>query len=291
MKIIQKPSTYTRGFLSIFLLTLFLTSKISAQQKDFAFFYQVEYSMDTTDLLNKEKDLMVLWTTPSLSLFQSYNGYLRDSVTNFYLNIAKENDKTGRKTGNSNINQMIQDMGRFPHAGFSYKILKSKNENVIYSYHKIFKTDYVYTEPFQEMNWQIGQGSREIMGYPCQIASTYYGGREFVAWFTADIPINDGPYNFNGLPGLILELYDSECHYHFKLVGIERRGIDISELLPTNVLKVDKAKYFKIEDEFRENTFSQMSDFDASRVSQSAAARVQERLKSKNNRLELIIEK
>lgn len=283
----MKKTTY----LNFILLFFCVCNNITAQEKNFVFFYDLEYAIDSTDLLNKKNELMVLWNTPSQSLFQSYNGYQRDSVTNYYLDIAKENDKVGMKTGSSNINQMMQDLGRFPHAGFTYKILKSKEEGVIYNYRNILRSEYVYSEPLQNLKWQIREGVREVMDYTCQIASTEYGGRKFVAWFTADIPINDGPYIFNGLPGLIMELYDADCHYHFKLVGIEKREVKIAEQLPDNVIKLDKARYFKLEDDYRRNPLGQMSEADAMRVSPSVGASYQERVKSKNNRLELVIEK
>jgi GLPGLI family protein len=291
MRMDSKTITMKKIVISFFSLYLFFHFEISAQKNNSVFFYQVEYAIDSTNLENRKNELMVLWTTPTQSLFQSYNGYLRDSVYNYYLGVAKNNDKIGKKSGSTNINQMMQDLSRFPNPGFSYKILKSKNEGLVYNYRKIFKTDYVYVEPLQAKNWRIGEGEKEVLSYKCQIATIEYGGRKFVAWFTTDIPNNDGPYTFNGLPGLIVEIYDSEYHYHFKLVGVENGNSKIAEQIPKKPLKVEKVKYFKMEDEYRQNPLSQMSDADASRLSPSDANAVHERLKSQNNRLELVIEK
>lgn len=44
------------------------------------------------------------------------------------------------------------------------------------------------------------------MGYSCQKATTTFRGREFNVYFAKDIPIADGPWKLNGLPGLILEV-------------------------------------------------------------------------------------
>ena len=73
------------------------------------------------------------------------------------------------------------------------KLPRKKNEHVY------------YTEPFLEMVWEIGDSTKNILGYECVQASTDYHGRIWTVWFTPEIPIQDGPWKLRGLPGLILE--------------------------------------------------------------------------------------
>ena len=54
------------------------------------------------------------------------------------------------------------------------------------------------------------------------MAVSDFRGRTWIAWFASEIPISDGPWKFNGLPGLIMEVYDAKKHFHFSLVGIEQ---------------------------------------------------------------------
>lgn len=35
------------------------------------------------------------------------------------------------------------------------------------------------------------------------LATTQFRGLTYTAWFALDIPINEGPWKFHGLPGLI----------------------------------------------------------------------------------------
>ena len=44
---------------------------------------------------------------------------------------------------------------------------------------------------------------------------------KLTAWFSTDLPFQEYPYRFHGLPGLIVELYDEQNDYHFNLVRSE----------------------------------------------------------------------
>src|SRR5699024_1367735 len=66
------------------------------------------------------------------------------------------------------------------------------------------------------------EDSKEVMAYTVQKATTSFAGRDYEAWFTMEIPIPDVPYVFYGLPGLIVELYDTENHYHFTLQSLSK---------------------------------------------------------------------
>ena len=49
----------------------------------------------------------------------------------------------------------------------------------------------------------------------CQKASTTYRGRDYVVWFTPEIPVSHGPWKLRGLPGLIIEASDLTGKYEF----------------------------------------------------------------------------
>ena len=70
--------------------------------------------------------------------------------------------------------------------------------------------------------WKIESETQTIANYPCQKAELDFGGRKWTAWFTTKIPIQDGPYKFSGLPGLIVALNDHSGSHNFVLKGANK---------------------------------------------------------------------
>ena len=69
------------------------------------------------------------------------------------------------------------------------------------------------------LEWEITSKTKKIGNYTCRQAKTteklysrqgHFFYKDAVAWFTPDIPISFGPKNYNGLPGLILQIEDRE---------------------------------------------------------------------------------
>ena len=69
--------------------------------------------------------------------------------------------------------------------------------------------------------------------------------RIVTAWYTPQIPVNNGPAKYQGLPGLILEIHDGKLNIVCsKIVLNPEDKISIEE--PTKGKEVDKAAYEKI---------------------------------------------
>src|SRR5690606_10669622 len=60
--------------------------------------------------------------------------------------------------------------------------------------------------------------TKKVNQYNLQKATCDFGGRKWTAWFNTEIPLNEGPYKFHGLPGLIFEVSDSQNQFVFKLI-------------------------------------------------------------------------
>ena len=97
---------------------------------------------------------------------------------------------------------------------------------------------YKGTDPIGALNWTIEPDTAVFFDYPCQKASLRFRGRDYEAWFSSQIPINDGPWKFFGLPGLILKVKDSEGQFDFECIGLEYLNTPYP-------IKIPEYKYFE----------------------------------------------
>lgn len=85
-----------------------------------------------------------------------------------------------------------------------YKNIKTNEQ-----YHESSVFDELSLIEYEDRKWQITQESKKIGEYLCfKVIDMTSPNQKIkaIAWFTPEIPVNFGPLNFNGLPGLILEV-------------------------------------------------------------------------------------
>ncbi len=85
---------------------------------------------------------------------------------------------------------------------------------------------YIFEEEYLPQNWTIQDSVKQVGSYECQMATCEFRGRSYCAWFTPEIPISNGPWKFNGLPGLILEVYDQEQHYRYEITSVRSEELE-----------------------------------------------------------------
>jgi hypothetical protein len=149
-------------------------------------------------------------------------------------------------------------------SSIDYIVEKDLIKNITYFKTRLGRDQYTYEED-RKMDWKILPETVKIGEYEAQKAETTFAGRKWYAWFTQDIPFQDGPYKFKGLPGLIVKLEDSNGDYSFDL----QQSKKISEFPnfdnrggnPIKVKRIDFEKqeklYRKDPVSFVTNSFSQ----------------------------------
>lgn len=80
----------------------------------------------------------------------------------------------------------------------------------------------LFVEDNYNLNWKITGETKKIGEFKATKATTTFRGREYVAWFYSGIPTQFGPWKFNNLPGLILEVHDLQYKLLIQAVKIER---------------------------------------------------------------------
>ena len=106
---------------------------------------------------------------------------------------------------------------------------------------------YRYKESFPSMTWTLGNETKTICGYKCQKATCHWRGRDYVAWFTSDIPLKSGPWKFGGLPGLIMKIYDTKHLYTWEAVAVENGSFPIYQLDERKFKNSERKKVLKMQ--------------------------------------------
>ncbi len=88
-------------------------------------------------------------------------------------------------------------------------------ENINYI---LLGSDFFRTETTDKISWNLTTETKSEKGYKLQKATAKFGGRYWAAWFCKEINLNEGPYKFRGLPGLIFQIEDSKKNFIFSLI-------------------------------------------------------------------------
>ncbi|AZB02316.1 GLPGLI family protein [Chryseobacterium joostei] len=241
---------------SVFLITLFAFAG-AQDTKEMAnrFFYELTFKpkKDSTKL---DKVITILdITDKNRSVYQDYTVIAQDSIMKVEIEAMK-------KAG------MMKDLS---------KSLKTPKISArIYKAYPSMKVQYVdkiangftpsnigYSEDLK-FNWNILSDKQKIGEYNTQKATTEFGGRKWTAWFSTDIPFQDGPYKFSGLPGLIVKIEDADKNYSWVLQG-NKKVKDYTEFSYIESLmgasggkvnELSKEKFEKTFNDFKKDPFA-----------------------------------
>lgn len=124
-------------------------------------------------------------------------------------------------------------------------IIKNINSGILTDYARQRPLDkFVYEEPIPAMEWTLQQDTEVICGYPCRKATTSFRGRDWTVWYCPEIPIDNGPWKFGGLPGLILKAESADNEHKFEATTI-RNSSRVIGLEKSRHQKTTREKYQK----------------------------------------------
>lgn len=227
------------------ILAIALLAQVSFAQTN-RFVYQVTSKPDITNKNNIKTENAYLDISAEKSMFYSENRIKRDSV-------MQANRQSGGARG---FNREQMDGLR---TNINYSIEKNKKDQKTFYKERIGRDQYSYEED-RPLNWKILSETTKIGDYKVQKAETDFGGRKWIAWFTTDLPYQDGPYKFNGLPGLVVKAEDSTGEYSFDLMKNYKIS-DFPEMTTFgNVIKVKRTDYVKQQEKFKTDPMSFMNN-------------------------------
>lgn len=160
-------------------------------------FYNVDICLDSLDNDRLEKEYVKL-IGDGYTKFQPQQRFLYDK--------AKVNQKLAVR---------YIDEYKEHHLFFNDAVIENLKDGAVTVTSRVAQDDLIYEEPTPQIEWTFTDETKQIDGYDCSLAECDFRGRHYYAWFTQDIPLPYGPWLFNGLPGLIISVYDKAEQYKF----------------------------------------------------------------------------
>ena len=244
MKIIIHKTIY------LTVLILYFSMFIQSQEKSrYKCAYEVSVQRDTITQKTFPKDTYIVQVGKYITKGFFYRSFYYDSLYNVskYLhNQVRQLELTeaGKLKGDSQAfkDKIAQFFLYF--RSIHYKDYQ-KNEMIILENIAI-SNRFVFTDELQPQDWEIQTDTMTILGYHSQKATCHYRGRDWIAWFTSEIPISEGPWKFYGLPGLITKVADDKEHYSFTLTGFQEIEESIDTDIPKRAEKTTREEFVKL---------------------------------------------
>lgn len=224
------------NFIALVLIIVFNNYSIAQTHR---FIYDVVYKKDSTsNITTKENYILDIGTKETK--YYTYDFFVADSLITNNIPFPKE-----MKLNTSDI------------------IVHKNNNNEFFQY-DLLENTVLQLQTNDTQKWNLSQEKKNVKNLSLQKAITTWGGRNWTAWFAEEIPFQEGPYKFHGLPGLIVEIYDDKKNYHFELVRSEKikeeenQFIEMSEKLGIPITwekyKTAKIKYYESPVNFIKNS-------------------------------------
>jgi len=218
------------------LLFLFVAYFAKSQQKEmlsynFSAQYKKTYKSDSLQKKYLSENFILLFNDHQ-SAFRSVTRFLLDSIkrTPDYQSMKQLEKVAVNMEYPSNNEELVQ-------------INLDQKEATVTTFAAVMPaTDPSYKEKLNPQ-WKIIDEFKKIKNFNCQKAEVTAFGRKWTAWFTLDYPHPVGPYKFQGLPGLIVQIEDATASYKFELYKIKTENVSYPSIVHDNVKLVSKNEF------------------------------------------------
>ncbi|MFZ4863365.1 GLPGLI family protein [Sphingobacterium sp. Mn56C] len=227
-----------------YLLTLLFTSGIIGlygQERPIAkVHYTFKHMNDTTQREKFTRDEVVTYLENGQSWYTSYSLTRMQEETKRQMEAA---DFGGRVVFSKNTNAIKESYLLEPAAHSLVEVVR------------ISRDEFILASTYPVQDWEIQDETTDIGGYTCQKATTNFRGRNYVAWFTTELPFSFGPWKLHGLPGLILSAHDDKNEVSFTYLGFDKVSADSKVAFgPSDAaIKSTPAEVEKLEKAFKAN--------------------------------------
>ena len=225
--ILMKPFTIYKANLSLlpFFLCLWvfgIHQQASAQNGERVAYYlrfktidtaylKCEYRYAFVDSGKTDTHLMVLLVGNKVQKFQGDDDYQSDSLAIIFDN--KPHQVSYFRSREKGVS--------FNRSNVKWKVYLGYPEGKVSIADRVFIDNYISEELLEPIQWKINEDSvKNLMGYDCIQAECDLYGRHWVAWYAPELACSSGPWLLRGLPGLIVQAYDTEYLHDFLLLSV-----------------------------------------------------------------------
>ncbi|WP_313308003.1 GLPGLI family protein [Epilithonimonas hominis] len=271
------------------LINLFLIFGVLAIAQNKRFIYEYKFISDSTNVDDVKTEMMFLDTTKDGSKYYSYTVFNSDSIMKVDL------EKQLAATGSINVKS---DMRK---GNVRYSVTKTYPDYKINLHRRLGMDSYNISDD-RKINWKISSEKEKIGEWNVQKAEADFAGRHWIAWFSTEIPIQDGPYKFRGLPGLIIKIEDKTGSHKMELKGIKNIVGDVDvNVWKAKEIVVNSRQFQKVIKEYENDPTKgikqiQMGgtsivltgkDGTSTKIAKDQEDRMKNQIKKDNNRIEL----
>ncbi|PID69574.1 MAG: hypothetical protein CR989_01005 [Flavobacteriales bacterium] len=195
---------------------------------------KVTYS-ETIDLSEKLKsidDPMVRQIVKTKTEKPKYYELVSQKGISIYQLKSEENANTGTTVINS---------------GSSAIVYRDHNTGTFTKQIDFLSRTFLIDDKLPKNDWKIGDEITKIGEYTCKKATLQKGNNTIEAWFTDEIPSNEGPKSYFGLPGLVLKVQTGDITIEATDISFSKEKINIEK--PTKGKKITQVEFDKIKEE------------------------------------------
>ncbi|MFN7117071.1 MAG: GLPGLI family protein [Saprospiraceae bacterium] len=212
---------------------------------DYTIYYDFTFITDTANHTFSSPEEFMLLRIGKESRFAASARYYNDSTRAVFSELYPEPDFKSQEDMQKYANLFLEKVTPKP-VRSDFKIIKNFETGNFISIRMHSMVPMQYLEEPMALAWEMTNESDTIQGLPCMKATTKYGGRNYNAWFTLAVPINDGPYVFQGLPGLILKVTDDKGWYNFTVKDIittKTNKVILQDWIYENSQRIDRKTF------------------------------------------------
>lgn len=115
---------------------------------------------------------------------------------------------------------------------------------------------YNYTYKASKIEWTLLSEVKSIGNYSCRLATATIDGDTIYAWYTTQIPFDEGPFKFKGLPGLILEVHNKSGTIEIEATNVAMKNVAIVRMNEAlHVYLKDRSEFVFARDKYHRYPF------------------------------------